>query len=106
MHPTQIGARDERLPSHSITSLAVANNTGGKSSPSDLAVARLSTKSNFGHLVVRDYSPSFAILALYDRPRLSALNVVMTVISLEVRMAGANRSAQEGRRATPIRLVK
>ena len=40
-------ARDERLPSHSITSLAVANNVGGKSSPSDLAVARLSTKSNF-----------------------------------------------------------
>jgi hypothetical protein len=40
-------ARDERLPSHSITSLAVANNFGGKSSPSDLAVARLSTKSNF-----------------------------------------------------------
>jgi hypothetical protein len=40
-------ARDERLPSHSITSLAVANNAGGKSSPSDLAVARLSTKSNF-----------------------------------------------------------
>jgi hypothetical protein len=46
MHPTQIGARDERLPSHPITSLAIANNTGGKSSPSDLAVARLSTKSN------------------------------------------------------------
>src|SRR6266851_610914 len=39
-------ARDEHLPSHSITSLAVANNIGGKSSPSDLAVARLSTKSN------------------------------------------------------------
>jgi hypothetical protein len=59
-----------------------------------------------GHLVVRDYSPSLAILALYDRPRLNTLNVLMTVISLEVRMAGANRSAQEGRRATPIHLVK
>jgi putative ABC transport system substrate-binding protein len=40
-----------RLPSHSITSLAVANNVGGKSSPSDLAVARLSAAVSIGKLL-------------------------------------------------------